>query len=298
MLKRGLARRGGAEAPANPFLVCLPALVKLRRRGRRRHRYKSSEMIYPDLFAVTLAFTTAVAFLITLALLQTVSLRPAPADSDAPSPKPEPTWKPLEIEDAGYAEEWGGREILTETETAIHLRLLKGNLPEVEGETEASTDFVYDQLVPGQSVLAGFTAHRDWVYGVYDRPTPGFSLRIRGPRGVVGLWQNLLLLRGALADKAKEAAESGDAQKEWHGHSRAPDLGFWTRSGYRPWLYCPAWLLRSEGTPEKIQKTIQRLEDLLPEEGELHPVLNETEAAAAEAQIKDLKEMLAVREAE
>jgi hypothetical protein len=261
-------------------------------------QHKLSEMIYPDLFAISLAFTTAVAFLVALALLQTVSRRPAHADADAPSPKPEPTWKPLEIEDAGYAEEWGGREILEETETTIHLRLLKGNLPEVEGETEASTDFVYDQLVPGQSVLAGFTAQRDWVYGVYERPAPGFSLRVRGPRGVVGLWQNLLLLRGALAEKAKEAAESGDAQKEWHGRSRAPDLDFWTRSGYRPWLYAPAWFLRSEGTCDKIRKTIQRLEDLLPEEGELHPVLNEAETAAAEAQINDLKEMLAVRQAE
>ena len=251
-------------------------------------------MIYPDLFAVTLAFTSAAAFLAAVFLLFTVSVpRSRPAADATP---PEPTWKPLEIEDAGYAEEWGGRETVQEMEGAIHLRLLKGNLPEVEGETEASTDFVFEQLVPGDSVLAGFTAQRDWIYGVYERPAPGFSLRVRGPRGVVGLWQNLLLLRGALADKAKEPAESGDAQKEWHGRSRVPDLGFWTRSGYRPWLYCPAWFLRSEGSPEKIRKTIRRLEELLPEEGELHPVLNEAEAAAAEAQIQDLKEMLAAVE--
>jgi hypothetical protein len=268
-------------------------------------------MIYPDLFAVTLAFTTAAVFLAAFFLLHAVSLpRKIPVEPvpEAEVEQPEvtdPTWKTLRITSAGFAEDWGGQPVLTELDDAIELKLLERDVTDAT-DTEASADFVYNDVVFGESVLAGFTGTGKWIYGVATDQIDGFCFVINGPDPEQLLWRNLLLLRGGLAEKARayhrDSLQDGKEPplKVLGKGTCTPDHSFWLRSGYRPWLFCPAWAYGpSRPSDDELEDVARRLESYLsdepPEEGEIRRELSEIEAIAARGQLEDIRYRLARR---
>jgi hypothetical protein len=123
--------------------------------------------------------------------------------------------------------------------------------------SEATDEFTIADLEPGVSVIAGTTTSGYWAYGVVMGWQPGKYITYDGPQVGSLLWSNFLLLRGPIAEVARERyrerygpREDGEAspsvplQRTDSGTSYnftgRPDHAFWLRSGIEPFLFVTA----------------------------------------------------------
>jgi hypothetical protein len=143
-------------------------------------------------------------------------------------------------------------DTVIETDEAVTIKSWLYSDHEADG-TEVNTSCTLADIVIGETVLAGYTTSHYFKMGVVTGVSEGKYFRFDGPNEGSMLWNRLMIVRGPMADKARERYH--DSQSETgrlhpppmkrtdsgsnYGFAGHPDLDFWERSGCKPWLAVP-----------------------------------------------------------
>lgn len=162
--------------------------------------------------------------------------------------------------------------------------------------TEVCLNFTSADLVVGESVVGGAGSAGDFNYGVLLGWRAGRYLQYDGAHQGSLLWSNLVLLRGAAADAARQRYRDRLAGLAPTARNRSitdaaiggyPDADFWLRSHERPWYHCgPNSETDDKRTLAEIKAEATRLKTLLlVNDGSLTPA----ELVAIRNQISDME---------
>jgi hypothetical protein len=171
--------------------------------------------------------------------------------------------------------------------------------------TEAARVFHIDEVVIGETVLAGYATSGAWTEGVVKRIEPGKYIEIDSFNANSLLWHGLVMLRGALADTsrsryaAREARETANRDPipaayplvrtdsgTSYGYTGFPDLEFWKRSGVPAWYMVPPYEYMPGFYPEpSLVEQLHKLHMFVAKEG---GPFTELEREAMETQREEL----------
>jgi hypothetical protein len=171
--------------------------------------------------------------------------------------------------------------------------------------TEAMPLVYIDDIIIGETVLAGYATSGAWAEGVVKWIEPGKYIEIDGFNANSLLWHGFAVLRGALADicrsryaarEAREAANRDPIPAGYplmrtdsgtsYGYTGFPDLEFWKRSGINPWLMVPSYeYMPGFHSQPSLVEQIEQLYIFVEEEG---GAFTELEREAAETQRGEL----------
>lgn len=175
--------------------------------------------------------------------------------------------------------------------------------------TEAARVFTVEEIVIGETVLAGYATSGAWSEGVVTRIEPGKYIEIDGFNANSILWHSFVMLRGALegicqrryaARKAREDAEAARRDPlprgyplmrtdsgTSYGYTGFPDLEFWKRSGIYPWYMVPSYEYMPGFYPQpSLVEQIERLNTFVAKEG---GPFTELEREAMETQREEIE---------
>lgn len=144
-------------------------------------------------------------------------------------------------------------ERVTETDEAVTVESWLYGEREYDG-TEVCTTFMLTDVIKEETVLAGYTTSQYFKMGIVTGWSEGKYFHFDGPNEGSLLWNRLMLVRGPLADKARERYEASKHPERPdylpppmkrtdsgtnYGFMGHPDLEFWERSGIQPWYAVP-----------------------------------------------------------
>jgi hypothetical protein len=115
------------------------------------------------------------------------------------------TWKPVRYERIDWQSPSRGYVTETDDEIVIHTLFYSEDSPVDTEGLEACTDFTLDDLEAGVSVLGGCRTAGYFSIGVITAWKEGKYFNFDGPNEGSLLWNNLILLRGPLADRVRDA---------------------------------------------------------------------------------------------